>query len=123
MAEVLDSNAVELWNAFVKLTNVLSGYEDKGGDVLGAIEALRDIMRYAGTSAYTNKSLIAKWLGEEKVEAKGLEDTIEEKPMGGLVGKLREAIEEQDENILNPTWVIPPEKPMIDDKDYPYETI
>ena len=107
--------AVEMWNAFVEVAESLSCFEDLGCDIGRCYKALSIILHKVNEPV--NKRLIAEWLDAGKFEYKGLEDT---KPLGGLIGKLREAIEEQDEAILNPKWLTPPinEEPDLGDDDY-----
>lgn len=64
MAEVMDSNAVELWGCFEIVKDKLLQYKNGGGDTIFAESALEDIMVYAENSAYVNKPYI-----EEKLNA------------------------------------------------------
>ena len=117
MAEVMDSNAIELWGCFELVKNKLLEYREAGGDTEFAENALEDIMVYAENSAYVNKPYV-----EERLNQYVKEREAAEKPMGGLMGKCLEVIKERekeiDEFVFNPFG-----KKEFDDKDYPYETI
>lgn len=111
IAEWENAGAVELWNSFVEIANALSDFEDMGCDIGRCYAALSKMLR--SIQKPVNRQLIEKWLDEGEFEYKGLEDCEN----GGLIGKALRAIKEQDDAILNPKM------PMIDDKDYPAETI
>lgn len=71
-----NKGAVELWNAFVEMTEALSGFEDLGCDIGRCYKALSVILHKVNEPV--NKRLIAEWLETGKFEYKGLNDIIYE---------------------------------------------
>jgi hypothetical protein len=68
-----NAGAVELWNAFVEITEALSGFEDLGCDIGRCYKALSTILHKVNEPV--NKQLIANWLEVGKFEYKGVENT------------------------------------------------
>lgn len=71
MSQWENESAVEIWNAFVEITEALSGFEDAGCDIYRCYKALSTIMN---TKEPVNRRLIAEWLGAGRFEYKGLND-------------------------------------------------
>jgi hypothetical protein len=68
-----NGGAVELWNAFVEITEALSGFEDLGCDIGRCYKALSIILHKVNEPV--NRLLIADWLDAGKFEYKGVENT------------------------------------------------
>lgn len=107
-----NKGAVELWNAFVAVSAALSDFEDMGCDIGNCYKALSVILHKVNEPV--NKRLIAQWLDEGKFETKGIEDCDQ------VILELNQSIKELDETMEKVHNEI---QGMVDDKDYPAETI